>query len=60
MSSRPAPTATPEPAPLVRNTFNVQVTLDPQHTDATADLDALEQALVDVLRACARRHGLEV
>lgn len=60
MSSKPAPTSAPEPAPQVRNTFNVQVNLDPQRPDPTADLDALEQALVDVLRACARRHGLEV
>lgn len=60
MSSKPAPASDSEPAPLVRNTFNVQVNLDPQRPDQTADLDALEQALVDVLRACARRHGLEV
>ena len=62
-SPAPAPAAragTPEPAPLVRNTFNVQVNLEPRPADQAPDLDTLESALVDVLRACARRHGLEV
>jgi hypothetical protein len=63
-SSAPAPAAraaTPEPAPLVRNTFNVQVHLDPRGPPTRPPTSTRSsQALVDVLRACARRHGLEV
>lgn len=47
-----------ESSSLVRNTFNVTVAL----AASNADLDPtkLEDALTDVLRAAARRHGLEL
>lgn len=44
----------------VRNTFNVNVHLDPANAQAGLDRRALEDALVDILRETARRHGLEV
>jgi hypothetical protein len=44
----------------VRNTFNVNVHLDPSGAPSGVDRRALEEALVDILRDTARRHGLEV
>jgi hypothetical protein len=44
----------------VRNTFNVNVHLDPSGAAPGVDRRALEEALVDILRDTARRHGLEV
>ncbi|WP_164002674.1 hypothetical protein [Pyxidicoccus caerfyrddinensis] len=51
--------ATP-PGEAVRNTFNVNVHLDPSGAAPGVDRRALEEALVDILRDTARRHGLEV
>ncbi|GHG99707.1 hypothetical protein GCM10012319_66290 [Comamonas sp. KCTC 72670] len=48
------------PGESVRNTFNVNVHLDPSSAPAGLDRDALEDALIDLLRDTARRHGLEV
>lgn len=48
------------PAQAVSNTFNVNVHVDPDQTGALSDREALEQALCDVLRDAARRHGIEV
>lgn len=45
---------------LVRNTFNVTVALAADDANATLDPTKLEDALTDVLRAAARRHGLEI
>lgn len=44
----------------VRNTFNVNVHLDSSEAPAGMDRRSLEDALVDILRETARRHGLEV
>ncbi|TSC34244.1 hypothetical protein [Corallococcus sp. Z5C101001] len=44
----------------VRNTFNVNVHLDASEAPAGMDRRSLEDALVDILRETARRHGLEV
>ncbi|NOK17277.1 hypothetical protein, partial [Corallococcus carmarthensis] len=43
-----------------RNTFNVNVHLEPSSASPGLDRHALEEALVDLLRDTARRHGLEV
>jgi hypothetical protein len=49
------------PAPnAVNNTFNVNVHVGPDGVSASQDREALEQALCDILRDAARRHGLEV
>ncbi|MCP3099513.1 hypothetical protein LZ198_11595 [Myxococcus sp. K15C18031901] len=48
------------PGAAVRNTFNVNVQLDPAATAGGMDRRTLEDALVDILRETARRHGLEV
>jgi hypothetical protein len=44
----------------VANTFNVNVHVDPAHGQGGLDRRTLEDALVDILRETARRHGLEV
>ena len=44
----------------VRNTFNVNVHMEPTSAPAGLDRHALEEALLDLLRDTARRHGLEV
>jgi len=49
-----------ESSSLVRNTFNVTVTLAADNPDTALDPATLEDALTDVLRAAARRHGLEL
>ena len=43
--------------PSVRNTFNVQVAVGQK---AGLEAQPLEDALMDILRAAARRHGLEL
>ena len=53
-------TQAPAPHESVRNTFNVNVHLEPSSAPAGLDRDALEDALIDLLRDTARRHGLEV
>jgi hypothetical protein len=45
---------------LVNNTFNVSVAMGNNDNTDTVDLLALEEALTDILRSSARRHGLEV
>jgi hypothetical protein len=55
-----ARTATPASNESSRNTFNVNVHLEPSHTSSGLDRHELEDALVDILRDAARRHGLEV
>ncbi|MCE9671253.1 hypothetical protein LY474_25930 [Myxococcus stipitatus] len=57
-SSRASTEAPPSSA--VRNTFNVNVHLDPATAPGGMDRRTLEDALVDILRETARRHGLEV
>jgi hypothetical protein len=52
--------AEPSPGEAVRNTFNVNVHLEPSGAPSGVDRRALEEALVDILRDTARRHGLEV
>jgi hypothetical protein len=61
-STPPATQGTPASGTgaAVRNTFNVNVHLDPANAQAGLDRRALEDALVDILRETARRHGLEV
>lgn len=49
-----------ESSSLVRNTFNVTVALAADNANAALDPATLEDALTDVLRAAARRHGLEL
>jgi hypothetical protein len=44
----------------VSNTFNVNVSVDPDRGEAALDRAALEQAIGEILRDAARRHGLEV
>ncbi len=58
-STSPQSAAAP-PGEAVRNTFNVNVHLDPSGAPSGVDRRALEEALVDILRDTARRHGLEV
>ncbi|MCG8422766.1 MAG: hypothetical protein MJE77_33035 [Proteobacteria bacterium] len=58
-----SPAPDPEPANRVHNTFNVKVAVTPQDGSGKLDhdtRDALEEALIDILRAAARRHGLDV
>lgn len=50
----------PSSSTAVRNTFNVNVHLEPSTPQAGQDRRSLEDALVDILRETARRHGLEV
>lgn len=57
-ASTPGTSAGTDPA--VRNTFNVSVHLDPANAQGGLDRRTLEDALVDILRETARRHGLEV
>lgn len=45
---------------LVNNTFNVSVAMSSDGQTNGLDLGAFEQALTDVLRTAARRHGLEL
>lgn len=45
---------------LVHNTFNVNVTLRTDDASASPDPTALADALTEVLRTAARRHGLEL
>ncbi|WP_257456339.1 hypothetical protein [Archangium lipolyticum] len=59
-ASAPASTVTAPPSNAVRNTFNVNVHLDPSAPQEGLDRRTLEDALVDILRETARRHGLEV
>ncbi|MEF8706862.1 MAG: hypothetical protein V5B07_10540, partial [Candidatus Accumulibacter sp. UW27] len=49
-----------EPAHLVRNTFNVTVALRTDDASERLDPTALADALTEVLRTAARRHGLEI
>lgn len=49
-----------EPSGLVSNTFNVSVSMNNDTTQNGIDRNALEEALTDILRTSARRHGLEV
>ncbi|MBP9803373.1 MAG: hypothetical protein KBE22_00520 [Candidatus Accumulibacter sp.] len=44
---------------LVHNTFNVTVALHTDNASASLDPTALADALTEVLRSSARRHGLE-
>ncbi|QSQ15419.1 hypothetical protein [Myxococcus landrumensis] len=55
-SSRSAPTE----SAAVRNTFNVNVQVGSDNAATGLDRRTLEDALVDILRETARRHGLEV
>ncbi|AKQ66591.1 hypothetical protein A176_003503 [Myxococcus hansupus] len=55
-----APNAGRPPNEGVRNTFNVNVHLEPTSVSTGLDRHALEEALIDLLRDTARRHGLEV
>ncbi|NTX54784.1 hypothetical protein HUA74_17260 [Myxococcus sp. CA051A] len=61
-SSRPASTPAVDSGAnaAVRNTFNVNVQLGTETATAGMDRRTLEDALVDILRETARRHGLEV
>ncbi|WPB72669.1 hypothetical protein KYC5002_26810 [Archangium violaceum] len=67
-SSSPAPSSSARasgapsasPATEARNTFNVNVHLDSGAGDTGTRREELEEALVDILRETARRHGLEV
>jgi hypothetical protein len=45
---------------LVHNTFNITVNLCSDEASARVDPAALADALSDVLRSSARRHGLEI
>ncbi|HRF10616.1 MAG: hypothetical protein AW09_003832 [Candidatus Accumulibacter phosphatis] len=45
---------------LVRNTFNVTVALRADDASVSLDPTALADALTEVLRSSARRHGLEI
>ncbi|MCP3060350.1 hypothetical protein LXT21_16335 [Myxococcus sp. K38C18041901] len=58
--SLPAPSAEPTTSSPVQNTFNVSVQVGADNTAAGMDRRTLEDALVDILRESARRHGLEV
>ncbi|MFZ2725365.1 MAG: hypothetical protein WAX77_03845 [Methylococcaceae bacterium] len=44
----------------INNTFNVSVAMSQDKQNSVLDLNQFEQALTDVLRTAARRHGLEV
>lgn len=60
---RASPGASGMPPPAggaVRNTFNVNVHLDPSAPPGGMSRRELEDALVDILREAARRHGLEI
>ncbi|MFP2913494.1 hypothetical protein ACLESD_52585, partial [Pyxidicoccus sp. 3LFB2] len=61
-SAPPASSGTPAAGTeaAVRNTFNVNVHVDPEKNQGGLDRRTLEDALVDILRETARRHGLEV
>jgi hypothetical protein len=48
------------PATRVSNNFHVNVSLSGTNDTSTEQHEALEEALVDILRLAARRHGLEV
>jgi|GEM_PF-4296343 len=56
------PAAQENPVRQVHNTFNVAVSLNPAGTATAAGVDreALQEALVELLRTAARRQGLEV
>ncbi len=49
-----------EPPALVHNTFHITVSLRPGEAGASANPAALADALTEVLRTAARRHGLEI
>jgi hypothetical protein len=48
------------PATRVNNNFHVKVSMSGNSTTNTEQHEAFEEALVDILRLAARRHGLEV
>ncbi|AGC45674.1 peptidase C14, caspase catalytic subunit p20 [Myxococcus stipitatus DSM 14675] len=52
--------STPTESAAVRNTFNVNVQVGSDSAANGLDRRTLEDALVDILRETARRHGLEV
>ncbi|MFO1432390.1 MAG: hypothetical protein U1F76_19990 [Candidatus Competibacteraceae bacterium] len=57
----PEPLATQEtPTGQVHNTFNVAVSLNSAEASAGLDREALQEALVELLRTAARRQGLEI
>ncbi|RKH68280.1 hypothetical protein [Corallococcus llansteffanensis] len=58
--SLPQERASQPTSAAVRNTFNVSVHLEPSGVGTPVDFTTLEDALVDLLRDAARRHGLEV
>jgi hypothetical protein len=63
LASRSAPdTAHPEAGSpsRVSNTFNVRVAMNAPDAAQALDAAALEDAMVEVLRQAARRHGLEL
>ncbi|WP_143097091.1 hypothetical protein [Myxococcus fulvus] len=55
-----APSAEPNTSSPVQNTFNVSVQVGADNAATGVDRRTLEDALVDILRESARRHGLEV
>ncbi|WP_309897341.1 hypothetical protein [Archangium sp.] len=59
-ASPPVSSTTPPAGGAVRNTFNVNVHLEPTSPQGDMSRRELEDALVDILRETARRHGLEV
>ncbi|WP_338866123.1 hypothetical protein [Myxococcus stipitatus] len=61
--AQPSETASRAPANEsagVRNTFNVNVQVGSDSAAPGLDRRTLEDALVDILRETARRHGMEV
>ncbi|WP_141323093.1 hypothetical protein [Myxococcus sp. AB025B] len=58
--SVPAPSTEPNTSAPVQNTFNVSVQVGTDNAATGMDRRTLEDALVDILRESARRHGLEV
>jgi hypothetical protein len=48
------------PATRVSNNFQVNVSMSGTNSTGTDQHEAIEEALVDILRLAARRHGLEV
>jgi hypothetical protein len=55
----PGEEATPR-ATRVNNNFHVNVSMAGANSSSAAEHEAIEKALVDILRLAARRHGLEV
>ncbi|WP_342374036.1 hypothetical protein NVS55_21745 [Myxococcus stipitatus] len=58
--TRASEASTPTESAAVRNTFNVNVQVGSDNAATGLDRRTLEDALVDILRETARRHGLEV